>query len=146
MTGTTDLEGPHQTIDRYVKAFNDSDEDGLAKCFVEDGAILDGMAPFAYSGPSATREWHRHAMALAGHPGITEFHMALGTPTHNDIVADAAYFVAPATLSFKVKGQAITQTGATFTVALRRVEGRWLIALWAWAKGAGGGTDDALRK
>jgi hypothetical protein len=64
------------------------------------------------------------------------------TPTHDAIVADAAYFVAPASLSFKIKGQPITQSGATFTVALQRIDGRWLIASWAWAKGAGGGTDD----
>ena len=32
-------------------------------------------------------------------------------------------------MSFKLRGQPITQSGATFTVALRQV------AAWAWAKG-----------
>jgi hypothetical protein len=140
MADQAGVNGPSDTVQRYVEAFNAGDEDGLAECFVENGSILDGMAPYVYSGPSATREWHRHAVALAEHPCITDFHMILGTPTHEDIVADAAYFVAPATLSFKIKGQPITQSGATFTVALQRIDGRWLIALWAWAKGAGGGT------
>jgi hypothetical protein len=40
----------------------------------------------------------------------------------------------PATMTFKAHGQQITQTGATFTTALRRVAGDWRIAAWAWAK------------
>jgi hypothetical protein len=71
--------------------------------------------------------------------------MELGTPLHNDVTGNAAYFVAPATLSFKVKGQPVTQSGAIFTVALRKEEGRWLIAAWAWSKGGGGGIGDVAK-
>ena len=59
--------------------------------------------------------------------------------------ADAAYIVAPATLTFRVRGQPVTQSGALFTVALRREQGEWLIAVWAWSKGAGLGTGDVAR-
>jgi hypothetical protein len=38
-------------------------------------------------------------------------------------------------MTFKVHGKQVTQSGATFTTALRRVEGDWRIASWAWAKG-----------
>ena len=75
---------------------------------------------------AATRDWHKDALAEAGHLGVSDFHMTLGTPTHDAVVGDAAYFVAPATLAFKVRGQPVTQSGATFTVALRRIGDRWV--------------------
>ena len=81
-------------------------------------------------------------MAEADHIGITDFQMTLGKPTHDAVVGDAAYFVAPATLRFKVQGQQITQYRGDATVALRRADDGWRIAAWAWTKGAGGGTDD----
>jgi ketosteroid isomerase-like protein len=137
-----DLGTPASVVQEYVNAFNRGDEDALAACFANPGFILDGMAPHVWSGPTATRDWHRDAMAEAGHIGITDFQMTLAKPTHNAVLGDAAYFVGPATLRFKVKGQQVTQSGATLTVALHRADGRWLIAGWAWTKGAGGGTDD----
>ena len=38
-------------------------------------------------------------------------------------------------MTFKVKGQQVTQTGAVFTVALQKVAEAWRIVAWAWAKG-----------
>ena len=32
-------------------------------------------------------------------------------------------------------GKQITQTGATFIVALRKLHDEWRIGAWAWAKG-----------
>ena len=72
--------GPAATVQRYVNAFNKSDEDGLAACFSEAGFILDGMAPHVWSGASATRDWHKDALAEASHLGVSDFQMTLGTP------------------------------------------------------------------
>ena len=38
-------------------------------------------------------------------------------------------------MTFKVGDKQITQTGAFFTVALRKLAEGWRIAAWAWAKG-----------
>jgi hypothetical protein len=43
--------------------------------------------------------------------------------------------VVPATTTFDVDGTTVTQTGATFTSALRRSADGWRVAAWAWAKG-----------
>ena len=40
-----------------------------------------------------------------------------------------------ATMTFKVDGKQITQTGPVFTVALRKFIDGWRISAWAWAKG-----------
>jgi hypothetical protein len=34
-----------------------------------------------------------------------------------------------------VHDKQVTQTGATFTVALRKLSDGWRIAAWAWTKG-----------
>jgi hypothetical protein len=69
--------------------------------------------------------------------GASEYFVTLGEPLHNNITGDSAYVVVPATMTFKVRGQQITQTGAIFTVALRRLAEGWRIGAWAWAKGTG---------
>ena len=132
-------------VQRYVDAFNEADEQGMTACFAADGFILDGMAPHIWSGTSTARDWWSDVQHEAGHLGLSDFSMTLGPPLHNNVTGDAAYVVAPGTLEFRVRGQQVTQTGALFTVALRRVAGNWLIAAWAWSKGAGGGTADVAR-
>jgi hypothetical protein len=48
---------------------------------------------------------------------------------------DSAYVVVPATMTFKVGGKQVTQSGAVFTVALRKIAEGWRIGAWAWTKG-----------
>jgi predicted DCC family thiol-disulfide oxidoreductase YuxK len=38
-------------------------------------------------------------------------------------------------MTFKVHGQQVTQSGAIFTVALRKLAEGWRITAWAWTKG-----------
>ena len=52
-----------------------------------------------------------------------------------NVNADSAYVVVPATMTFKLRRQQVKQTGAVFTVALRKLPEGWRIAAWAWAKG-----------
>lgn len=38
-------------------------------------------------------------------------------------------------MTFQMKGRQISQSGAIFTVALRKLSVGWRIAAWAWSKG-----------
>jgi hypothetical protein len=67
--------------------------------------------------------------------GAKNYVVTLGKPRHLDVRADRAYVVLPATMSFKHHGKQVTQTGATWTVALRKLDDGWRITAWAWAKG-----------
>ncbi len=93
------------------------------------------MAPHVWQGPTASQDWYRDVLADSQKHGVSEIFVKLGQPLHNDITGDSAYVVVPAAMTFKVQGQSIVQSGATFTVALRKVAGKWRIASWAWAKG-----------
>jgi hypothetical protein len=127
---------PLGAVQAYLAAFNAGDVGAMTAAFAPEGSILDGMAPHLWVGTTAARDWYRDVLTEGAHLGATGYHVTLGEPLHNAITDDSAYVVAPATMTFDLNGQRVTQTGATFTVALRRLEPDWRIAAWAWAKGA----------
>jgi hypothetical protein len=71
--------------------------------------------------------------------GAEGYRIALGIPSPIDVVDDSAYVVVPASMTFKAHNRQVTQSGATYTVALRRGSQGWRIRAWAWAKGAQAG-------
>jgi hypothetical protein len=129
------VEDAATTVRRYIDAFNTGDVEAMAACFDAPGTILDGMAPHVWHGASAARDWYRDVLVEGKHAGAGDYLVSLGAPLHASVTEDAAYVVSPATMTFKVRGRSVTQSGATFTTALRRVDGIWRIAAWAWAKG-----------
>ncbi len=130
---------PLEVVQTYLDAFNAGDAAAMSAAFAADGSILDGMAPHLWLGPTAAADWYRDVLTEGAHLGASGYHVTIGAPVHNDTTGDSAYVVVPATMTFDLNGTPITQTGATFTVALRRdADGGaagWRIAAWAWAKG-----------
>jgi ketosteroid isomerase-like protein len=129
------MKDPMEAVRNYIKAFNEGDVKEMAMAFAVPGSILDGMAPHVWHGPTATQDWYRDVLAEGEHHGASGYHVTLGEPLHDSVTGDSAYVVVPATMTFKVRGKQMTQTGAVFTVALRRLAEGWRIAAWAWAKG-----------
>ena len=119
----------------YIAAFNSGDVKSMAAICAVPMSILDGMAPHVWHGPTATQEWYRDVLVEGEHLGAAGYFVALGEPRHVNITGDNAYVVVPTTMTFKLQGKQITQTGAIFTVALRKLDDTWRIAAWAWAKG-----------
>jgi len=126
---------PLAAVQQYIDAFNRGDAEVMAGTFAKDAAILDGMAPHLWLGPNATRDWYRDVLVEGEHLGAGGYFVTIGEPLQNAVTGDAAYVVVPATMTFKLQGRQVTQTGAKFVVALRRVADGWRIAAWAWAKG-----------
>ena len=52
--------------------------------------------------------------------GVSDYFVTMGEPLHNNVTGDSAYVVVPATMTFKVGGKQVTQSGAVFTVAYAR--------------------------
>jgi hypothetical protein len=126
---------PMAAVHQYIDGFNNGDVKVMAASFAVPGSILDGMAPHVWQGPTAAQDWYRDALAEAEHLGVSGYLITLGEPLHNDVTGDSAYVVVPANFTFNVRGQQVTQTGAVFTVALRKLPEGWRIAAWAWTKG-----------
>jgi ketosteroid isomerase-like protein len=134
-TEATPTQDPVSVIRQYIDAFNKGDASALASFFAVPGSILDGMAPHVWTGPTATQDWYRDALSEGEHLDVSGYFVTLGEPLHNNVTGEAAYVVLPATMKFNMKGKQVTQSGAFFTVALRRIDGAWRIASWAWTKG-----------
>ena len=107
----------------------------MASRFTDPAFILDGMAPHVWCGPTAGTDWYKDVLFEGEHAGATDYFATLGEPLHANVAGDAAYVVVPASMTFKLRGKQVTQTGAVFTVALRMSADGWRIAAWAWAKG-----------
>jgi hypothetical protein len=131
---TTD---PVATVRHYIDAFNKGDGDAMAAGFAVPGSILDGMPPHSWMGPTVCQDWYRDVLTEARQHGASDYFVRLGAPLHNNTTGDSAYVVLPATMTFKAHGRQTTQTGAIFTVALRKLAEGWRITAWAWTKGTG---------
>ena len=126
---------PMAAVTQYIDAFNKGDGKTMAATFTTAGSILDGMAPHVWHGPTATEDWYRDVLVEGEQHGASDYFVTLGEPLHNNVTGESAYVVVPASMTFRVRGREITQTGAIFTVALRKLAIGWRIAAWAWAKG-----------
>jgi hypothetical protein len=126
---------PMAAVHQYITDFNKGDGKAIATSFAAPGSILDGMAPHVWQGPTASQDWYRDVLIEGEQHGASDYFVKLGEPLHNNTTGDSAYVVVPATMRFKVRGQQVTQTGAIFTVALRKLGEEWHIAAWAWSKG-----------
>lgn len=126
---------PMDAVHQYINGFNTGDGDAMAATFAVPGSILDGMAPHVWQGPTATQDWYRDVLIEGKQHGAADYFVTLSEPLHNNVTGDSAYVVVPATMTFKLRGQQVTQTGATFTLALRKFAEGWLITAWSWSKG-----------
>jgi len=131
----SDQNDPAAAVRTYIDHFNKGDAPGMAACFAPQATILDGMPPHVWHGATAPQEWYRDVLTEGEQHGASEYFVTLDQPRHANVTGDSAYVVVPATMKFSLHGKPVTQTGATFTVALRKVAGAWRIAAWAWAKG-----------
>ena len=129
-------ETPLAAVQQYLDAFNRGDARAMPATFDVRGHILDGMAPHVWDGATATQDWYRDVLIEGKEHGASGYFVSAGEPLHDDVTGDSAYVVVPTTMTFDVKGTKVTQTGARFTVALRRTADGWRVVAWAWAKGS----------
>ena len=120
---------------QYIEGFNKGDAKLMAATFAVPGSILDGMPPHLWQGPTAAEDWYRDVLIEGKQHGASDYFVTVGEPLHNNVTGDSAYVVVPATMTFKVGNKQVTQAGAFFTVALRKLAEGWRIAAWAWTKG-----------
>ena len=58
---------PMAAVRHYVNAFNAGDIEAMAAVFSDSGAIIDGMAPHLWLGPTACRDWYVDVLAEGAH-------------------------------------------------------------------------------
>ena len=134
-TALADTTEPMGAMRQYIDASNKGDMDGMAATCAVPASILDGMAPHVWQGPTACKDWYKDVLTTGEQEGATGYFATLEEPRHVDVSGDRGYVVVSATMTFKVHGKQVTQTGSTLTVALQKLPAGWRITAWAWAKG-----------
>ena len=97
-------------------------------------SILDEFPPHEWHGASACADWFKAWGAYNEKNGITDPAAALGTAWSVDVNGDRAYFVSPATYSYKQHGKSVNEAHAVFTAALRKTTAGWRITAWSWSR------------
>ena len=97
-------------------------------------SVVDEFPPHAWQGAKGCANWWRDFSDYNKKNGIEPQGAALGTPWSVDVSGDRAYFVSPATYTYKQNGKTTTEAHAVFTAALKKSAGGWKITGWSWAK------------
>jgi ketosteroid isomerase-like protein len=120
-------------IDKALGGFNSKDSALYSNAFGGDIVIVDGMAPYRWTGPNAQSRWFADAEKWAHDLGVAEENIAYDRIVRADVVDTHAYVVLSANLSFTLKGQRASRLGIlTFTLAKQGEE--WKIESQAWGR------------
>ena len=127
--GDAAVEAP---VRQFAATINKGDVVGAKATHVASPVIIDEVAPYLWSGPTAFDAWLKALGAAESAEGKTDAVVALGTPIREIVSADHAYVVWPATYSFIQKKRPMRET-AEWSFTLEKSGGRWKIGSWTWS-------------
>ena len=105
-------------IDTVLGGFNSKHSGLYASAFGVDAVVIDGIAPYLWSGPNAPARWFSDAEKWVHEFGVESETIACDRIVHASVSGTHAYVVLSATLSFTLKGQSGSRPGIlTFTFA-----------------------------
>ena len=120
-------------IDNLVGGFNRKDAALYNSAFGGDVVVIDGMAPYRWTGQNAQGRWFADAEKWAHDLGVADENIAYDRAFRADVIDTHAYVVLSANLTFTLKGQRASRLGIlTFTLA--KQGGKWKIESQAWGR------------
>jgi ketosteroid isomerase-like protein len=120
-------------IDTLLGGFNKKDAALYSSAFTADAVVVDGMAPYRWTGPNSPGRWFADAERWAHELGVADESLGDQKDVHAEVAGARAYVALSATLSFKLKGQPHSRPGIlTFTLANQG--GEWKIDAQAWGR------------
>jgi ketosteroid isomerase-like protein len=123
--------GVDATIKAFAAAFNKGDMKAAKALHTAAPLIVDEVAPHVWSGPNAFDGWGADLAKSDAAEGRSGGQATVGAPTREVVSGDHAYAIAPATYTFKQKGQTMRET-AQFTFVMAKEASGWKIASWTW--------------
>ncbi|HEY5338142.1 MAG TPA: hypothetical protein VIJ85_08070 [Rhizomicrobium sp.] len=114
---------------QFADAMNAGDTNKAAALFVPSAPIIDEFSPYAWK---SFGDWNHDFSAFFKAGGGSDFHMTVSAPSFKNVDATHGYGVLPTTLTYKIKGKAVTEKGL-FTVSTAKAMDGWHITGWAWS-------------
>jgi hypothetical protein len=114
---------------QFIDAMNAGDTAKAAATYAPAVAIVDEFGAHNWNSFAG---WAGDLSTSFKTEGVTDFHIALSPVSFKNVNATSGYGVAPATLTFKLKGKPTTEKGM-FTFSTAKGATGWRITGWAWS-------------
>ena len=121
-------------IDTVLSGFNSKNSARYTSAFGTDAIIIDGIAPYRWTGPNAAARWFSDGEKWLHEFGVESENIVCNQIVHAAVVGSHAYVVLSATLFFTLKaGQSDSKPGIlTFTFSKQGDE--WKVESQAWGR------------
>src|SRR4051794_35701987 len=120
-------------IDTLLTGFNNKNSAQFSSTFGSDVVVVDGMAPYRWTGANAQSRWFADAETWAHELGVTDEKIAIEKMVHAQVVGAHAYVSLSATLSFMLKGQPNSRDGVPAFTFVKKGEG-WTSSWQGWGR------------
>lgn len=120
-------------IHTVLGGFNSKDSVLYNSAFSGDAVVIDGIAPYRWTGPNAQARWFSDAEKWVHDFGVENERIVSDRIVHAAVAGTHAYVVLSATLFFTLKGQNGSRPGIlTFTFA--KQGNTWKVESQAWGR------------
>ena len=121
-------------IDTVLSGFNKKDSALYNNAFSRDAVIIDGIAPYRWTGPNAPARWFSDAEKWLHDLGVENEKIACDRIAHSAVVGTNAYVVLSATLSFSLTGGQASSRQGTLTFTFAKQGDKWKVEAQAWGR------------
>ena len=118
-------------IHQFEAAFNKGDMKAAKATHIAAPTIVDEVAPFYWSGPTAFDAWLAASTKADTAGGVTDDHIVVKAPSREVVEGDTAYVISPSIYTYKEKGAPMRETGQ-MTFVMAKTKAGWKIANWTW--------------
>ena len=121
-------------IDKLVGGFNNKDSALYNSAFGGDAVVIDGIAPYRWTGSNAQARWLSDAEKWLHDFGVEGETLVCDKIVHAAVVGTYAYVVISATLVLKLKGGQTGSRPGILTLTFAKQGDEWKIASQAWSR------------
>ena len=121
-------------IDTVLGGFNNKDSVRYNSAFSQDAIVIDGIAPYRWTGPNAPARWFSDAEKWVHEFGVENENIACDRIIHASVVGTHAYVVLYATLSFSLKGGQTDSRPGILTFTFGKQGDMWKVESQSWGR------------
>ena len=121
-------------INTVLGGFNNKDAVLYNSAFSVDAVVIDGIAPYRWTGPNAAARWFSDAEKWVHEFGVENENIACDRIVHVSVAGTHAYVVLSAMLSFSLKGGQTGSRPGILTFTFGKDGDKWKVESQAWGR------------
>ena len=121
-------------IDTVLGGFNSKDSVRYNSAFGGDAVVIDGIAPYRWTGQNAQARWFADAEKWVHDFGVENETLVCDRICHAAVVGAHAYAVLSATLFFRLKGGESGSKPGILTFTFAKEGKNWKVVSQAWGR------------